>query len=640
MTITNETTKVTVLGNGAQTTFNYGFLIPRAGECALWYVDLDGVATLVDPTDYTVTGIGNSNGGTFSYSPAIASGASLTLVREVPPTQTANLVNQGAYYPQTLENGGLDRIVMQIQQLYTLMGLTVRAPIVDAALDELPPEALREGWLYFGVDGQPTVTTIAPPSSISALEITGGQSILAEPVGNPVDTYSSLVASGTTAYADQREFLASFGFISNLGSGASSPERDKVTLYAGMLADDGTGDAWTLNTVTSLFPGASAYSAFGYELDYNNLNGHRGDTPGGAGLAAPVGYGLAISGFATYRSTAALILTAGVADTWNRGLVVTAGTVQASFQDVGLAERSLDIRSANDIGLSLEAGAFARAPILIGNGAKIAWRNAADSADLGLAYLDGSNNFQLGANAVASVVLGGTASVLPATNNTTSLGNGTYRFSEVYAVNGTINTSDLRAKNSVKKMPSMLDVVREIEPITFKFNTGGADTVKVMEQELLPVYETVKVERERTVVRNGAAVVEKYAATEQRKVMDSVPVLGPYGKQEIVWTKPVLGKNGRVIAPAMPVGKTHLVPRMAMQPVEKTVVQPRPGVRTHYGFAAEAFKETFDKLGLGDFGGYVVDGAGTEGLRDNQIVAVLWRAVRDLDAQVQALRGD
>lgn len=643
MTIANDATKVTVLGNGAQTVFSYTFLVPTAGQYQLYYTDAAGEIELISQVNYTVTGVGNPNGGTFTYTRGgnpIDDGTSLTFTRAIPYTQPFQFANQGAFYPEVLGQA-LDWLAMQIQQLHTTADLSFRAPVTNAAVADVPTLTRRvNGFAYWDADGNLTSTTEGwPGSPAGSLIITGSQDILADPVANPIDTYSSMVVTGTTEYENAREFLASYGFTSNKGTTAASPQRDKVTLYVAMASEDGTGDAWSFNTVHTLYPGAATYNAFGYELDFNNLNGNRGDTPGAFGLAAPVAYGLAITGVASYRSTAALVITGAGAGVWNRGIVVTEGVEQASFQDVGTAERSLDIRSGSDIGLSLENGGFSRAAILVGNNAPIAWRNAANSADYLMLYMDGSNNFNIGGGVPSIIRLGAGTSVIPATDAAVSLGSGSFRFSEVYAANGTINTSDVRAKNTIKKVPALTALLREIEPISFKMNIGGATVETVVEQELRPVYETIEVKRQRTVVRDGVAVIEDYSATEQRKVMDAVPVVGPNGKRQVMWTKATRDAAGRVTAPAVPVEKTHLVPRMAMQPVEKIVSKPRAGNRTHYGFAAGDFKKAFEKLGLGDFGGYVVAEDGLEGLRSDQIVALLWKVARELDFRLTAIEN-
>ena len=59
----------------------------------------------------------------------------------------------------------------------------------------------------------------------------------------------------------------------------------------------------------------------------------------------------------------------------------------------------------------------------------------------------------------------------PATDNYCRLGAANFRFSEVYAASGTINTSDSRFKNSVKDIDDkLLDAWGNIEPKQYKFN--------------------------------------------------------------------------------------------------------------------------------------------------------------------------
>jgi hypothetical protein len=74
-------------------------------------------------------------------------------------------------------------------------------------------------------------------------------------------------------------------------------------------------------------------------------------------------------------------------------------------------------------------------------------------------------------------------------------------------------------------------------------------------------------------------------------------------------------------------------------PATKTV--PCPGARTHYGLIAQEVKAALDAAGAGDFGGYIKtdasDPESEEGLRYDQFVAPLIRAVQELTVRVNAL---
>jgi hypothetical protein len=76
--------------------------------------------------------------------------------------------------------------------------------------------------------------------------------------------------------------------------------------------------------------------------------------------------------------------------------------------------------------------------------------------------------------------------------------------------------------------------------------------------------------------------------------------------------------------------------------VTKTVKTMKPvshvGKRTHWGFLATDVKAAFDSMGL-DFGGYVKAEDGTQALRPDQLIPVLWKAVQELSAEVSALKA-
>ena len=59
----------------------------------------------------------------------------------------------------------------------------------------------------------------------------------------------------------------------------------------------------------------------------------------------------------------------------------------------------------------------------------------------------------------------------PSTNGTTALGNGNYRWGQIYSSNSAISTSDARLKNSIKDIDdALLDAWENIEPKQYKFN--------------------------------------------------------------------------------------------------------------------------------------------------------------------------
>jgi hypothetical protein len=162
------------------------------------------------------------------------------------------------------------------------------------------------------------------------------------------------------------------------------------------------------------------------------------------------------------------------------------------------------------------------------------------------------------------------ASLVPLADNTYDLGGlpGS-RWANVYAANGTINTSDASLKTNISPLPTVLTIIEDIDPVTFKWISGGL-------------------------------------VQEKRVTRKQFPVLGGEGFVE--------------------------------QDVEETVYVDRPGKRTHWGFLASDVKAAFDKTGM-DFGGYVKDEQGTEHLRPDQLIPVLWKAVQELKAEIDILKA-
>lgn len=172
MTIATTTSTVTTLGNGATTVFNFPFVGVSADDLIVTYTDSAGSSTVLSPSLYTVAinsvpvgglwGVGGSVTYPNTGSPPvpIAVGTSLSITRAVPYEQTVSISNQGAFYPQAVEQG-LDLLELQIQQLETDSTYAIRAPLTDATPPNVLPSAVARanGYLAFDANGQPIVTT-------------------------------------------------------------------------------------------------------------------------------------------------------------------------------------------------------------------------------------------------------------------------------------------------------------------------------------------------------------------------------------------------------------------------------------------------------------------------------------------------
>lgn len=130
-------------GNGVTTVFDYGFRIIDESHIRV-VKNIGGIeSTLNLGADYTVSGVGNIEGGQITTAAALATGATLTIIRDVPFIQEVDLENQGAYYAETIEES-LDLGVMRDQQLAERMSRAVLVPAssVDYDPDEFVNEVL------------------------------------------------------------------------------------------------------------------------------------------------------------------------------------------------------------------------------------------------------------------------------------------------------------------------------------------------------------------------------------------------------------------------------------------------------------------------------------------------------------------
>lgn len=170
MTISTTTSTITFAGDGSTTVFSFPFVGDSAATLQVFYTDSLGNITQLLSSQYTLflnpapSGGLWGIGGTVTYpntgSPPtpITAGTFLTITRDVPFIQTVSINNQGAFYPQVVEQG-MDLLELQIQQLNTDLAYTIKTPTVDLFPPQTLPAASQRanGYLAFNSSGQPIV---------------------------------------------------------------------------------------------------------------------------------------------------------------------------------------------------------------------------------------------------------------------------------------------------------------------------------------------------------------------------------------------------------------------------------------------------------------------------------------------------
>lgn len=138
--------------DGAQTAFTFPFPIMAAGD--LKVVFDDGAAA----SAHTITGVGESDGGTVTFDQPPPAGTRVTLYRDMPVARSTDFVESGEFRASAL-NAELDRLTMMIQQVEASDANALRrAPHdADGPLEVPAREARRDTVLAFDSDGWPTV---------------------------------------------------------------------------------------------------------------------------------------------------------------------------------------------------------------------------------------------------------------------------------------------------------------------------------------------------------------------------------------------------------------------------------------------------------------------------------------------------
>ena len=119
MTISTTTIKNSYSGNGSTTVFNYTFKVTDQDDIEVIIRSSDGTETTKTiSTHYNVSGVGNANGGSVTFTSGNVPTASETVVlrRDTPQTQGVDLIENDPLPANTLEDA-LDKVTSITQEL-------------------------------------------------------------------------------------------------------------------------------------------------------------------------------------------------------------------------------------------------------------------------------------------------------------------------------------------------------------------------------------------------------------------------------------------------------------------------------------------------------------------------------------------
>jgi hypothetical protein len=212
MTVTTSSNKIVHVSDGVQTVFSYDFLVFDAAHMKVYE---DGIITT---KTYSVTGVGNSLGGTVVFSPTPPSSTNnqLTLLRVVPFSQEVDYQPFDAFPAETHERA-LDLGAMADQQLGEEQSRNVQSPIGSepGVSYELPPYSAGKAWMWSEQDPKQIVNSDdnlngiigAANAAASAAEVSATNS--ANSAGSAASSEGAAAGSAAAASTSENNASAS-----------------------------------------------------------------------------------------------------------------------------------------------------------------------------------------------------------------------------------------------------------------------------------------------------------------------------------------------------------------------------------------------------------------------------------------------
>ena len=148
MTLSSTTNRISHTGDGLTVIFAYTFKIFAKTDLLVYDA---GELQTVD-VDYTVSGMGEEDGGNVTFVAAPADGNLVEIIREMPLKQLTDYI-EGGKFPSESHEYGLDKIVMMVQRAF---GKMEASPIVVFTAADATPSVL--GGRVFATGGADTYT--------------------------------------------------------------------------------------------------------------------------------------------------------------------------------------------------------------------------------------------------------------------------------------------------------------------------------------------------------------------------------------------------------------------------------------------------------------------------------------------------
>jgi len=167
MTVADNTSRNQYTATSGQTVFAYTFEIVDKDHIVV----LQNGTALSEGTDYTVSNVGNDNGGNVTLTSGATAGDVMTLYREMPYSRTQNYTNSGDFLASEV-NADFDELWLAGEQTDRSFSQSIRKPITDSdSISMELPEAATRANKFVKFDATGAVDVAGATVTVSAEDV-------------------------------------------------------------------------------------------------------------------------------------------------------------------------------------------------------------------------------------------------------------------------------------------------------------------------------------------------------------------------------------------------------------------------------------------------------------------------------------
>lgn len=289
MAISTESQVVQAAGNGVTTAFSFPYRFDADGDLVVIITSSAGVETTQTiTTHYTVSGAGESAGGTVTMVTAPASGETLTIYRDPDLTQTVDFVENDSFPAESTETA-LDRATMLIQRIHEILDVTTRlTPGYTGTFTSTLPSDIATANAVLKVNSSGNGWAVGPTTTEienAETHATNASTSASAAASSATAASSSATSAAASAASAAAQLASAFFTDAVFYDNTDSPITLDSTANGKLLVFDSSGGAITVNLpeisgITTPFNIAALCATAGNDITFNR--GGASDTIQGA----------------------------------------------------------------------------------------------------------------------------------------------------------------------------------------------------------------------------------------------------------------------------------------------------------------------------------------------------------------------